>query len=83
MRSPRAAVIAWMRHQTTGYDGMKIERVRGRRREVRRELAEVSRAVIDLHRSSTPHAPQACTLCSAAARASEPRSDAFFDDVEL
>ena len=61
----RAAVIAWMRHQTTGYDDMKIERVRGRRREVRRELAEISRAVIDLHRRDAPHAPQSCTLCSA------------------
>ncbi len=65
----RAAVIAWMRHQTTGYDDMKIERVRGRRREVRRELADISRAVIDLHRANAPHAPQACTLCSAVAQA--------------
>ena len=35
-----AAVIAWMRHQTTGYDGMVIPRVRGKRREVRRMLAQ-------------------------------------------
>jgi Uncharacterized conserved protein (DUF2293) len=69
----RAALIAWMRHQTTGYDDMKIERAKGRRREVRRELAEISRAVIDLHRGNLPHAPQACTLCSAVARALEPR----------
>jgi hypothetical protein len=27
-----AAVIAWMRHKTTGYDGMVIPRVRGKRR---------------------------------------------------
>ena len=33
-----AAVIAWMRHQTTGYDSMKIPRVKGKRREVRRML---------------------------------------------
>lgn len=63
-----AAVIAWMRHQTTGYDHMKIERVAGRRREVRRELAQLSRAVLDLHRRDVPHAPHACTLCSAATR---------------
>ena len=31
-----AAVIAWMRHQTTAYDSMKIARVKGKRREVRR-----------------------------------------------
>lgn len=58
-----AAVIAWMRHQTTGYDEMKIERVAGRRREVRRELAQLSRAVIDLHRRDVPHAPRGCSLC--------------------
>jgi hypothetical protein len=34
-----AAVIAWMRHQTTAYERMTIARVKGRRRSVRRELA--------------------------------------------
>jgi len=61
-----AAVIAWMRHQTTSYDQMRIERVAGRRREVRRELAQLSRAVLDLHRRDAPHAVAACTLCRAA-----------------
>ncbi|HPG16550.1 MAG TPA: DUF2293 domain-containing protein, partial [Opitutaceae bacterium] len=37
-----AATIAWMRHQTTGYDHMTIARVKGERREVRRELARQS-----------------------------------------
>ncbi len=37
-----AATIAWMRHQTTAYDSMKIARVKGRRREVRRKLAAQS-----------------------------------------
>jgi hypothetical protein len=60
-----AATIAWMRHQTTGYDDMRIERVAGRRREVRRELAQMSRAVLDLHRRDVPHAPHHCTLCAA------------------
>jgi len=63
-----AAVIAWLRHQTTGYDQMKIERVAGRRREVRRELAQLSRAVLDLHRRDLPHAAHGCTLCAAVAR---------------
>lgn len=58
-----AATIAWMRHQTTSYDDMKIERVAGRRREVRRELAQMSRAVLDLHRRDVPHAPETCSLC--------------------
>ena len=60
-----AAVIAWMRHQTTAYDRMKIERVAGRRREVRRELAQISRAVLELHRRDAPHVGQ-CPLCAAA-----------------
>jgi hypothetical protein len=39
-RRAEAAVIAWLRHQTTGYDGMVIARVKGKRREVRRMLAQ-------------------------------------------
>jgi hypothetical protein len=58
-------VIAWMRHQTTAYDSMRIARVQGERREVRRELATISRAVLDLHRRDAAHAPAACPLCSA------------------
>jgi hypothetical protein len=49
-RRAEAAVIAWMRHQTTGYDDMKIARVRGKRREVRRELAERSRRLLEGYR---------------------------------
>lgn len=64
-----AAVIAWMRHQTTTYDRMAIPRVAGKRREVRRELAQISRAVLDLHRTDAPHGAHACPLCTAAAAA--------------
>ena len=60
-----AATIAWMRHQTTAYDHMKIARVAGARREVRRDLAEISRAILDLHRQELPHAPRGCPLCTA------------------
>lgn len=60
-----AAVIAWMRHQTTAYDHMEIPRIKGKRREVRRALAEVSRAVLDLHRRDVPHGLAACPLCTA------------------
>ena len=63
-RRAESAVIAWLRHQTTAYDQMKIERVAGRRREVRRELATLSRAVLDLHRRDVAHAASACPLCS-------------------
>lgn len=45
-----AAVIAWMRHQTTGYDGMVIPRVKGKRREVRRMLAERSKQLLARYR---------------------------------
>lgn len=58
-----AAVIAWMRHQTTAYDNMHIARVKGKRREVRRELAQISRAVLDLHRGRAQHADALCPLC--------------------
>jgi hypothetical protein len=60
-----AAVVAWMRHQTTAYDSMTIARVKGERREVRRELAQISRAVLDLHRVERTHLPGACSLCQA------------------
>lgn len=45
-----AAVIAWMRHQTTGYDGMAIPRVKGKRREVRRMLAGRSHELLRRYR---------------------------------
>lgn len=61
-----SAVIAWMRHRTTAYDHMTIPRVKGKRREVRRELATISRAVLDLHRRDVAHAPSSCPLCSKA-----------------
>jgi hypothetical protein len=68
----RAAVIAWMRHQTTAYDSLAIPRVKGARREVRRELAETSRAVLDLHRTDAPHAPAGCPAAPAPGRAPRP-----------
>ena len=45
-----AAVIAWMRHRTTGYDGMVIPRVKGKRREVRRMLARRSQELLQRYR---------------------------------
>lgn len=45
-----AAVIAWLRHQTTGYDSMKIPRVKGKRREVRRQLAQRSKELLARYR---------------------------------
>jgi len=45
-----AATIAWLRHQTTAYDHMHIERIRGRRREVRRMLAQESQRLLARYR---------------------------------
>jgi hypothetical protein len=45
-----AAVIAWMRHQTTAYESMKIPRIKGKRREVRRMLAQRSQELLDRYR---------------------------------
>jgi hypothetical protein len=45
-----AAVIAWLRHQTTAYDAMKIPRVKGKRREIRRMLAQRSKDLLSRYR---------------------------------
>ena len=44
------AVVAWLRHQTTSYDRMTVARVKGRRREVRRELAALSMDLLSRYR---------------------------------
>lgn len=49
-----AAVIAWMRHQTTGYDSMVIPRIKGQRREVRRMLAQRSKELLSRYRKGEP-----------------------------
>lgn len=53
-RRAEAAVIAWMRHQTTAYDQMVIARVKGKRREVRRMLAQRSTELLKRYRSGEP-----------------------------
>lgn len=57
-----SAVIAWLRHQTTAYDTMKIPREKGRRREVRRMLAAGSRALLSVYRSGEDTNPATCPL---------------------
>ncbi len=49
-----AAVIAWMRHQTTLYDHMRIARIKGERRQVRRELAQKSERLLNRYRKGDP-----------------------------
>ena len=54
------AVIAWMRHQTTAYDDLKIAHVKGERRAVRKSLAQQSVALLASYRegrAATEHCP--------------------------
>ena len=62
-----AAVIAWLRHQTTGYDGMVIPRGKGKRREVRRLLARRSKQLLELYRRGES-VGEACPLKNALAK---------------
>lgn len=48
------AVIAWMRHNTTVYDNLKIKRIKGERRKTRRLFARQSVAVLEKYRSGKP-----------------------------
>ena len=66
-RRAEAAVIAWMRHQTTAYDSMKIARVKGKRREVRRMLAQRSKELLASYRQGKP-ADSGCPLTQALAK---------------
>ncbi|MEA4863504.1 MAG: DUF2293 domain-containing protein [Victivallaceae bacterium] len=64
-RRAEAAVIAWMRHQTTAYDHMSIARIKGERREVRRDLAERSRRLLEKYRNGEPVDSAVCPLAGA------------------
>ncbi|MGB3465636.1 MAG: DUF2293 domain-containing protein [Cyclobacteriaceae bacterium] len=62
------AVIAWMRHQTTGYDHMKIARVKGERRNVRKQLAARSKSLLNVYRQGY-EIPENCPLLIAVKKA--------------
>lgn len=55
------AVIAWMRHQTTNYDRMKIARIKGERRSIRRQLASKSTNLLKAYRKGEEISPD-CPL---------------------
>ncbi len=57
-----SAVIAWLRHQTTSYDRMRIARKKGERRAVRRELAAISHRLLDRYRRGETIRPEDCPL---------------------
>lgn len=58
------AVLAWMRHQTTAYENLKIARVKGERRAVRRSLAQQSLELLAAYREGRP-ASENCPLQNA------------------
>lgn len=62
-----AAVIAWLRHQTTAYDHLSVPRVKGARRELRRELAQRSRQLLERYRRGED-CPADCPLRQALAQ---------------
>lgn len=61
-RRAEAAVVAWLRHQTTAYDGMVIPRIKGQRREVRRLLAAQSKRLLDAYGTGTQAVSESCPL---------------------
>ena len=63
-----AATIAWLRHETTRYDYMKIPFGKGRRREVRRMLAQHSVWLLDRYRAGRAVDPANCPLQQALAK---------------
>jgi len=67
-RRAESAVVAWLRHATTAYDNMKIPRIKGKRREVRRMLAEQSRRLLEKYRAGQA-ADQTCPLRQALSNA--------------
>jgi hypothetical protein len=79
-RRAEAAVIAWLRHQTTGYDSMRIPRVRGQRREVRRMLAQRSRDLLGAYRRGDAVAPSCPLAVAVAAGDTSRRRDAQPDE---
>jgi hypothetical protein len=58
------AVIAWMRHHTTAYDQIKIARIKGERRAVRRAFAQQSTTLLSNYRNGIEIAPN-CPLAKA------------------
>ena len=68
-----AATIAWLRHHTTAYDHMRIPLVKGRRREVRRLLAQRSHQLLQFYREGRAVEIASCPL-QAALRKDRPAS---------
>lgn len=48
------AVTAWLRHQATDYDHVKVPRIKGARRELRREMAKKNQRLLVRYRTGSP-----------------------------
>ena len=70
-----SAVIAWMRHQTTLYDQIKIARIKGERREVRRMLAQQSRQLLQKYRDGATVPTGTCVLRESLAKSHSSTDD--------
>jgi hypothetical protein len=56
------AVMAWMRHQTSAYDSTSVARVKGARRELRRQIAHQSERILAKYRSGDDVDYKVCPL---------------------
>jgi hypothetical protein len=74
-----AATIAWLRHQTTAYDNMRIPLVKGQRREVRRLLAQRSHQLLKQYREGQAIDRSLCPL-QGALRKARPQTVVFSSD---
>jgi hypothetical protein len=74
-RRAEAAVIAWLRHQTTEYDSLHIPRAKGARRETRQILAARSRELLAGYRNDAEIDPAACPLARALDGSWEPSEE--------
>ena len=60
-----AATLAWLRHHTTDYDHMHVPHVKGRRREIRHQLARSSRQLLQRYRKGESAGAGVCPLVTA------------------
>ena len=59
------AVMAWMRHQTSTYDSTPVQRVKGARRELRRQIARKSERILAKYRRGDDVDFKVCPLYKA------------------
>ncbi len=65
------AVMAWMRHQTSDYDVTPVARIKGARRELRRNIARQSTRILAKYRSGEDADLKACPLYKALQKANK------------